>query len=466
MPPPVLPRPRLATLRALVSLGLAGVLPTALPATDAPPAAVDWAGDLAALRRELPARHKDLFFSVPPAEFERQLDTLSAALPLASDLATALRLQEIVVSLGDDHTAVDWTPLAAEGTIFPLGLHWFTDGWRVLVAPENQASLLGRKVVAIGGVPMPEIEQRGARLLSRDNPWLVKHRLPNILPFAGVLQHLGLAADNRVVVTCADEAGQPTDTVVPFVASADQRKVKRVQYRPATPPYSTANQRPILKTHLFAADRIYYIHYNRCEGRETAERLGDKKRAAELPSLADGFAKILAELRPLLRSGQAEKIVFDVQFNPGGASDFGSRFARDLAALPDLREPGRVFVIVGRRTFSSAIINAMDFKELLGAVIVGEPTSGTPDHFGEVRQFTLPSSHLRVGYSTKRFGDAAAAFVPLQPDLVAAMSFADYAAGHDAALEAVRHYVPAKQTAAPASPVSSPAPSSQETRKR
>lgn len=444
---PVFPRPRLSALAALVSLGLAGVLPAPLPAEETPPAAVDWAGDLAALRRELPARHKDLFFSVPPAEFERQLDALAAALPLASDLATALRLQEIVVSLGDDHTAIDWTPLAASGTYFPLGLHWFTDGWRVLTASEAHAALLGRKVVAVGGVPMAEVERRCARLLSRDNPWLVKHRLPNILPFAGVLQHLGLAANDRVVVTCADETGRTADTAVPFVAATDAKKVKRVQYRPANPPYSTANQRPTLKTHLFARDRIYYIHYNRCEGRETAERLGDKKRAAELPSLVDGFAQIVAELRPLLRSGQADKIVFDVQFNSGGASDFGSRFAQDLAALPGLREPGRVFVIVGRRTFSSAIINAMDFKEVLGAIVVGEPTSGTPNHFGEVRQFVLPSSRLRVGYSTKRFGDPAAPSVPLQPDLVAEMSFADYSSGRDAALEAIRHYVPATSPA-------------------
>jgi len=436
------PRPSAPVSFALAILTAFSTADLPLHAEERSPARFDWAADLAALRRELPARHKDLFFSVPPAEFERRLDALAAALPLSSDLATALRLQEIVVSLGDDHTAVDWTPLAAEGTVFPLGLHWFTDGWRVLVAPENQASLLGRKVVAIGGVPMAEVEERCARLLSRDNPWLVKHRLPNILPLAGVWQHLGLASADRVVLTCADDKGETVDTIVPFVAMAEYRSAKRAQYRPANPPYSTANQRPTLKTHLFAADRLLYLHYNRCEGRETAERLGDKKRAAELPSLTEGFAKITAELRPLLKSGRVTKVVFDVQFNPGGASDFGTRFAQDLATLPGLREPGRVFVIVGRRTFSSAIINAMDFKELLGAVIVGEPTSGTPNHFGEVRHFTLPSSGLRVGYSTKRFGDPAGPFGPLQPDVVAAMSFADYASGRDAALEAIRAYSP------------------------
>lgn len=386
-------------------------------------------------------RHKNLFFSVPADEFNRQLDQLGAALPLPSDLATALRLQEIVVGFGDDHTAVEWTPLAASGPMLPLALHWFTDGWRILVADEAHASLLGAKVVAIGGVPMAEVEHRLARLLSRDNPWLVKQRLPNILPFASLLQHLGLAEATRVVLTCEEKSGRITDTPVSFVAAKDAASLKRSRYQPPTPPYSTANQRPVLKTKLFAEDGIFYIHYNRCEGRELAERLGyPPQRAAQLPSLVDEFAKTFAEIKAALRSGQAAKVVFDVQYNPGGASDFGTHFAQELATIRELHEPSRVFVIVGRRTFSSAIINAMDFKQLLGAIVVGEPTSGTPNHFGEVRHFTLPSSGLRVGYSTKRFGDPTGVFAPLQPDVPAAMSFADYAAGRDAALEAVRAY--------------------------
>jgi hypothetical protein len=420
---------------------LAAVVSTNLPGEDAPPARVDWPADIAALRHELPARHKNLFFSVPAAEFNRQLDQLAAALPLTSDPATALRLQEIVVGLGDDHTAVDWMPLAASGPMLPLALHWFTDGWRILVADEAHASLLGAKVAAIGGVPMDEVERRCARLLSRDNPWLVKHRLPNILPFAAVLEHLGLAEAGRIVLTWEDPSGKTTATPVALVPAKDAAGLKRTRYQPRTPPYSTANQRPVLKTKLFANDGIFYIHYNRCEGRELAERLGyPPQRAAQLPSLVDEFAKTFTEIKAALRAGKAAKVVFDVQYNPGGASDFGTHFAQELATIRELHEPGRVFVIVGRRTFSSAIINAMDFKQLLGAVIVGEPTSGTPNHFGEVQNFTLPSSRLRVGYSTKRFGDPAGAFAPLQPDVPAAMSFADYAAGRDVALEAVRNY--------------------------
>lgn len=417
-------------------------LPTAEPgretASSAPPAAIDWPADLARFQRELPARHPNLFFSLERAGFERQLAQLREDLPQLSPLATTLRLQEIAVALGDDHTGVDWTQFAAREPAIPLGIHWFRDGWRVLSIQPEQSALLGRKLVAIGGVPMPEVEKRFARILSRDNPWLVKHRMSRFVGIAGVLAFLQLATSSEVVYTTLGEEGQPLDTRLAYLPRAAAGAVRRAEFQPARMPYGWANQRPILRGKLLAQDRILYVHYNRCEGRGVAERRGDTAAAARLPSLAEGFARMTTEIRSALAADQADKLVIDLQFNPGGASDFGTRFAEELATIETLREPGRVFVIIGRRTFSSAIINALDFKQQLGAVLVGEPASGTPNHFGEVREFTLPSSGLRVFCSTKRFGETNGPFEPLRPDVVAEMSFSDYAAGIDPALEAIK----------------------------
>jgi C-terminal processing protease CtpA/Prc len=210
-----------------------------------------------------------------------------------------------------------------------------------------------------------------------------------------------------------------------------------VNFQPATPADAYAHQRDILRTKLLAAERICYVQYNRCEGRETAERRGDRETAARLPSLQALFDSALTELRAAVGDGRADTLVFDVRFNSGGASDFGTRFAQQVAGIAALRRPGRVFVIIGRRTFSSAILNAQDFKRLLAARFVGEPTSGTANHYGEVRTFTLPSSHLVVGYSTKYFGEPGGRLDPLQPDIPAEMSFAEFNEGVDPVLAAI-----------------------------
>ena len=52
--------------------------------------------------------------------------------------------------------------------------------------------------------------------------------------------------------------------------------------------------------------------------------------------------------------------------------------------------------LIGEATFSSAIINAVELQEM-GMALVGEPASGSVDHFGAVRSGQLPNSGLRLG---------------------------------------------------------------------
>jgi hypothetical protein len=95
-------------------------------------------------------------------------------------------------------------------------------------------------------------------------------------------------------------------------------------------------------------------------------------------------------------------------------------------------------VLIGPRTFSSAVLNAIQFRQRTAAILVGEPTGGEPNHYGEVKSFTLPNSGLSVYYSTRRFvyieGDASSA---LEPDRVVPLMAADLLAGRDPVLEAV-----------------------------
>ncbi|MEM7454115.1 MAG: peptidase S41, partial [Planctomycetota bacterium] len=112
-----------------------------------------------------------------------------------------------------------------------------------------------------------------------------------------------------------------------------------------------------------------------------------------------------------------------------------------LSSHPDLNEHGRLFVIVGRGTFSSGLWAAYDMKKT-NAVFVGEPTGGKPNHLGEVKSVQLPSSGLTLYYSTRDWvflqdEDPAA----LEPEVRVEFLSSDYFAGKDAALEAVFEFV-------------------------
>lgn len=420
------------------------ILAAADSGTPAPaaPARPDWAADLAFLRTELPRRHKNLFFQTERAVFEQRLDALAREASGLSDLGVALRLQEIITAQGDDHSGAVWTQLPGRPRTspLPLGLYWFSDGWRILSVGPDHPQLLGRRLLAVNGIPMAEVEQRLAALLST-HPVVVKARLPGLFALPDVLRHCRLVTDDHLRLRCADEAGREEEMAFPLAPpSPASGPLRSVAPQGGRLPLGWRDQRSILWSTVLADSRLFYAQYNRCDGREVAERRGDKAAAAKLPSLEGLFAQTLADLTTALAEGKVDALVFDLRHNSGGASDFGTRFAQKLAQLPALRGPGRVYVILGRRTFSSAILNARDFQRLLDATLVGEATSGTANHYGEVQTFVLPSSRLPIAYSTKYFGAPGGKLEPLQPALPTEMSFADFREGRDGPLEAILHH--------------------------
>jgi C-terminal processing protease CtpA/Prc len=108
-----------------------------------------------------------------------------------------------------------------------------------------------------------------------------------------------------------------------------------------------------------------------------------------------------------------------------------------LAAVKEINQKGRLFVIIGRRTFSSAILNALDLKKKTAAVFYGEPTGGKPNHFGEIETLTLPHLKLKVSYSTKYFQFVDGDDPSLMPDVLVELTLDDYLALRDPVLEAI-----------------------------
>jgi hypothetical protein len=104
---------------------------------------------------------------------------------------------------------------------------------------------------------------------------------------------------------------------------------------------------------------------------------------------------------------------------------------------------GHLFVVIGRHTFSAAqnTVNLMDKQTK--AVFVGEPTESRPAFVGESTWFVLPHSRTKVFCSSRywQYMDSTDQRVWVQPLIAAEMTYADYAAGRDLAMEGVLRWV-------------------------
>lgn len=425
-------------LSAILPVGIALTLVTTRAYAE--PKHPDWNGDLAYFARELPARHKNLFFQVPPEKFRADVDALAKQAATLPDAEVVFRLQELVVGLGDDHTDVGWPEFVGGESpeYLPLRMLWFADGWRVISIRGENRNLLGAKLTTVSGVPIAEVEARLANLVSQQTA-VQKARVPGPMVLPAVLRHYGLAKGDKVTFEGTRLDGKVVSAEFSLKDDTIRGRPRFDSFPPKAVALGLKDTRSILWSTILAEDRIFYAQYNRCDGREVAERLGEMDRARQLPSLADLFSRLLADVKTALAAGKVDTFVFDVRHNSGGASDFGTAFAQKLAQVPELKRKGAVYVIVGRRTFSSAILNAMDFRILFEAPVVGETPGGTPNHYGETKKFRLPSSKLEVTYSTKYFERIeGAGLKPLTIDVPAEPSFADYAAGIDRPVEEIR----------------------------
>lgn len=399
--------------------------------------AADWAADVAFLRAELPRKHIDLHFLRPEADFERDLSGLRARLGGLSDIEVALRLQEVVARLGDEHTSVAWQVLLRREETVPIQVSWFADGGYVVRAARAHAALLGKRILAVGGVPWDGAAQRFSRIVGRSNPALLKHAVPGLITALPVLRYLELGDGTGVRLRYEAAPGEVEEVVVAPVSPGSDPEMQ--VFRPAQSSLASRNNRAFFWKTRVPDQRLLYVQFNRCIGRDEVEQHGaaayglEPAEAAKLPSLDAFFDEVLAELR----AGGVDRLVIDMRRNNGGSSLPGARFAEKLARSGEGRPAQGLFVIIGRQTFSSGVLNAIQLREHARAVLVGEATRGRPNHFGEVRSFKLPSSGLSVSYSTKRFryveGDPAS----LEPDVPAETSFAQFVAGVDAPLEAI-----------------------------
>lgn len=375
-----------------------------------------WSSDIDYVRTELPKRHPNAFFHASRASFESMLEAIKPDLPTLSNSAVAIRIQQAVALLGDGHTEVDTR--IDPWTYFPVRIDWFDDGAFVTRTTDESRRACGARLVAIDGVPAEEVLARVATVVSHENEPTVLARFPATAARAEVLATLGIAASTETArFTFESTAGTRFDLDLHAITRADAAAtILATTSSPNAPLYRRDAALPYWFVWL-PESRLVYVKYNSCRD--------DPSRP---------FASFATSVLSTIDANTIDAVVIDVRNNPGGASIVAKPLIDGLAARTQLR--GRVFVIVGRETFSSAVINAIDLRNI-GAMLVGEPTGGKPNSYGEVKTFNLPASGITVFHSSRFFQLQPEDTDSLMPSRTATFTSDDYFAGRDPVLASI-----------------------------
>jgi hypothetical protein len=376
-------------------------------------------------------RHPDLFFNTDSASFYRAMDRVVDRSQGKSLFEVSVMLQQVVAGLGDAHTLVNYHYLIDNQEILPLECYWFEDGLYIIRAREAYGALLGKRITGVNQFPLAQVVDSLTTLISGQTPSMVKNQIPRMITWTQLLTYFGFSKPGLVTLLLEEPLGEKQSFTIELPSrESNMEAVNRDKL-----PFAWEERKEFFRDSYMPDKEVYYIQYNKCWSREAEEQFGSGASALFMPSFREFEKKVLHTIR----TEKVKKLVLDMQFNGGGNSLQGTGFIKKLART-NIGDHAGVFLILGRGTFSSALINAVDFMETFQVVLVGEDSGGKPNHYGEIERFVLPRSNLVISCSTRYFTLVAGDPPAIHPDISAPMSFTDFMNGLDPALEAVLHY--------------------------
>ncbi len=384
-----------------------------------------WTQDLDFLATELPKRHKDLFFALTAEQFAAEVAELRAAIAELADDQVILAMAKIVAMVGDAHTSLRLSQPATGFHYYPLSTYWFSDGLFVVRTTAEHAATLGARVTHIGETAADDARGAASTVIAHENDAQLDNQSPVVFQLAEVLHFLGLA-DTKAVGNYQLEGKDGPSSVALSPVPLSQSVAWQAAPDPneVPPPLYLSNLTSNYWYQDLSESKTLYLQYNRCQ---------------EMASLP--FADFATDVLSFADASKPSRVVIDLRLNGGGNSTITSPLISGLAERPAINDKGHLFVIIGRSTFSSAVLNALQLMNNTAAIFVGEPSGGRPNHYGEVKQFALPFSGLQVSYSTKYFSYLQGEDpVSLVPDVLVQLSSADYFSGKDPVLDAVLEY--------------------------
>lgn len=386
-----------------------------------------WRYDLNLLAREIKRVHYNPYRFMAPAEFERAVREIHEAIPSLTDDEITVRLMKLVRRLGDGHSYV--VPTYQEDETqqgLPVLFSFFEEGLYIGATTPEHEDLLWARVLKFDGATAERVYTGLDDIVSQDNSMRLLSQAPAFMRLPPLLKALGLAADaSKIGLTIVDRQGRERVVTLAMTKGEIKEWVRKPADAVNELPLYAQNRKDYYWFKYFPETRLLYFQYN---------AVANKK--------DESVAQFAARLFSFIEQNEVDKLVVDLRWNGGGNMFLSKPLLEGVLAAKKVNQPGHLFVIAGRHTFSAAMIFAAQLERYTHAIFVGEPTGSSPNFVGETNFRQLPYSKMWVSLSNLYWQNSTATDqrIWIAPRLSAPPTFNSYRQGLDPALEAIMAY--------------------------
>ncbi|HKY30455.1 MAG TPA: hypothetical protein VJM12_21165 [Pyrinomonadaceae bacterium] len=396
-----------------------------------------WRDDLRHMAQQMPKLHDNVFHTITRGEFEAAIKRLDQRIPTLARHQIIVELARIVATVGsvrDGHTSLPLVAPPHPGPPFkigfreyPLRLYLFSDGFFVQAATSEYARLAGSRVVKIGSVSPEEAFKRASEIVSRDNEMTLKDRVPRLLAIPEVLHALGVIENmEKAPFTFEAKGTQSTLNLSPVT---DNKEVKWIDAREAAPnaPLWLRQPQNNYWFEYLADSRTVYFQYNAVVNRHDGGE-----------NLQDFFKRLFA----FIDDHEVDRFIIDMRNNRGGNGVLSWPLIYGIIRSDKVNQKGKLFTIIGRRTFSAGSMTAAWLGKHTNTIFVGEPSGGGPNVYGDHASIVLPNSGIEVLVSPNYYQNTYPWDTRLwiDPQIKAELSSEDYRRNNDPAMNAILSY--------------------------
>jgi len=407
--------------------------------------------------------HPNVFAVLTEDNFRQQVELTREKLTTVTDKnAAAVIYQQFLALLKDGHTAIQsfW----GQSGSFGLTIALKQDCCYIKnISTDFESKLIGRKIETIGNLPALTAVEKIKSIISAENDYFQNYLLSTYCRNPAVLKLLGIINDDLLTVRLAENEELLSFAVKESIAWRQPAKHPITARKTDDFSYQIMDNYCYFQFNQFFDKQAYemYKSFNYFSAKQITELdgrysdfrdflqtmfsdiveqniqnliidlrnngggnsiLGDQfARFLELPNRELTSCSSYTKVSKLMQAGRLSEYEYELKemqkINPAIEIPFLTN--KDCGTFPEScisdnehsfyfpeqsqKFAGRLFILTGHNTFSSACGFATVLQDNGLAVVIGEPTGGKPTCFGDVLYFELPNTKIECGVSHKEF---------------------------------------------------------------